>query len=142
MGALNHPTARFLAHISLQFLRLFSPRPDMEGEAELLCEGDDLVAHISGIQAKILFSACRWTWPPNGDRFDGCARQLHIMAVGTVNDDAKWNPFRVSEHAALGTTLGSVDGTWPCFFPRPMAPWSWRRPWQAMTSQSPSPCHT
>ena len=90
----------------------------MERKTKLICKFLNLIAHISGIKAKILFLLFGWPRSSDLDFFNSVAGKLDIMAVGAINCNTERNAFCISEYASLGTTFGSVDGISACFFSR------------------------
>ena len=116
MCPLDYPAPCFLPHIPFEFLCLFSPRPDMEGKAEFFSELDDIITNISCIETEVLLPPLCGRGSCDYDLLDRWSSKSHVMAIRSLNDDAEGDSLGVREHAAFGTTLGSVDGAWPRFF--------------------------
>lgn len=113
-----NPASCFLLCIFFEFLCFFSTWSDVQGEAEFSSKFLHFIANIRCVEAKTLFSLCCRFRPVNNNAFNSWTCKFHIMTIGTINSDGKRRSSCVREYAALGTTLCSVDGTWPCFFSR------------------------
>lgn len=116
MGSFNNPPSRFFPCAFFQFLCFFSPRSYMQGETKLFSKFLNFIANISCIKTEMLFLLFRGSWFLYLNVFYCWSGKLYVMTVSAINCNGKRNPFCVSEHAALCTTLGSVDGTWTGFF--------------------------
>jgi hypothetical protein len=117
MGAFHDPATSPEPGRPLDRSGLLAARTNVRGQAELDCESTNLVVVVTLVEAPPLRSALRWPRPIDENALDRVARHLEVVAVGPVHGDADRNAVRFGQHAALGTTLGSVGWIGAGFFP-------------------------
>src|SRR5258707_242448 len=131
-----HPTPRFDAGVTFQFLRLFASAMNVGGKAELFHQVADLVIVITFVHAHSLRCCGCWLGSVDRDTLQGLFNHLHVVAVGSLDGQADRDPVGVDQLAALDTALGPIGGIFACLFPPRAAPWSWSRPCSSRTSRS------
>lgn len=118
VGTLDDPATSPEAGSPLDRFGFLAARTNVCGQAELDREGTYLVVVVALVEAPSLRSALGWLRPIDQNSLDRVARHLEVVAVGAVDGNADRNPVGLGQHAALGTTLGSVGWIGSGFFPR------------------------
>ena len=110
MGAFDDPSTSTSTRMQDFVLFFLSTATQMWHVAMFL---DDLQADrivIASIQAQMLRLFFIRRWSGNDDAFQGGAKQLHVMAVGSINDESQRNPRSISQQAPFDSPLAAICG--------------------------------
>ena len=134
MCAFNYPSSCFETSLLLDRLGLFSAALYMPRESEFLIQLPHFVVIVAFVFANILRIFFRGFRPLYLNVLQCFANHFHVMPIGSFNRHADRNAVRFGQHASLCSVLPTVRRIWTCFFPRPTALLTLRRPSQAMTN--------
>lgn len=111
-----HPTPRLESGFVFDRFGFFATGTDMGGKAELMNNGADLVEVVTFVQAQPLRLRPSW---PRTLRHDAAQRffdQLHVMPVGTLDNDGQRNTGRFGQQTAFDALFAPVRRVRTSFF--------------------------
>ena len=116
MSTFYHPTPRLESGFFFDRFGFFATGMDMGGKAELTNNGADLVEVVAFVQAQPLRLRPSWPRALRHDAVQSSFDQLHVMSVGTIDNNSQWNAGRFSQQAALDTLFAPVRRVRTSFF--------------------------
>ena len=138
MGALYYPAAGAFASFALEFLSFLAPCPNMCCEAKLGHDVPHFLKVIPFVETEILRSIWCGYRPFDHDALQRGPHQLHVIAIGAGHGQSERDALAISQQTAFGAGFAAIGWIGADFFPRPMAPWSLRRPYSPSSSRYPA----
>lgn len=135
VASLHDPAASPLARLTRQLLRLFTPRANVGGEAELSQDLSHLIIVVAFVQAHPLGLLLAGLGSLNHNTLNRGPHQLHVVTIRAVDRQSYRNSIALSQQTAFDAVFAAVGRVWPRLFPPQGALWSSPHPYLARTSQ-------
>jgi len=139
MTSLHHPA---LSGFSMVVPRFFASGTNMRNQAPQPKRASQPSGVIPLVQAHMLRTPFCRRGPDNRNALKRIRHHLDVRGIGSVNRQPHGDAVGIGEQAPFDAFLATVGGIGAAFFPRPEAPWSSLRPWNARSSQCLSSHHT
>jgi hypothetical protein len=117
MCPFHHEASCFEPGFSFDGLSLFPAGTNVCGKAEFVQDVAHLVVVIALRQAHALRLLLSWLGTLDHDALDGWPHQFHIMALRSLDRQAKRHPMPLGKPAAFHAALAPVGGIGAGFFP-------------------------
>lgn len=116
MCSFYYPSSCFFLCVFFKFLCFFSTWSNMKCKTKFICKLLNFFSNICCIKTKILFFVLGNFWFFYLYTLNSRSSKFNIMSVSSINSNAKGYSFCFRKNTSFCTKLGSVDGTWSCFF--------------------------
>src|SRR6195952_174500 len=117
---LDNPASRLCSDVALG-PGLLATAAQMQGKGECLGQGSRLVIVEALVEAEMLRTATARPGPLDGDRFQGLAHQLVVIAVRAIDDGTERHAAAISGARAFDPALSAICWIGAGFFPHPAA---------------------
>jgi len=100
------------------------------------------ITHLLKVVPFVKTEMLRVFWRRDGalddNTLQGRTHKLHVVAICAVHAQSEWHAMTLSQQTTFDACFAAISGIGADFFPRPMAPWSLRRPYSSSPTRSPS----